>query len=266
MLKPSCCVTRMKVVAIANQKGGVAKTSTAINLTAALAEKGYKCLLIDIDPQANATVGSGLDKNNVTRTSADMLLNKQAPQAIHQTSFGYDIAPSNQDVTAAELTLARMTDGAFSLRNALAHAHFNGYDYIFLDCPPSLNMLTFSALSVAHSVLIPMQCEYYAMEGIADLLQTIDKVRASTNTKLRLYGILRTMYDPRTALSKQVSDELMLHFSSTVFHTIIPRNIRIAEAPSFSQPVLQYAPKSSGALAYRALADEVQRLDSISRK
>ena len=251
-----------KIIAIANQKGGVGKTTTCINLAASLAATQRKVLLIDLDPQGNATMGSGIDKNSMEFTTCDLLLGDVTLTNLVMTSenVDYDILPGNGDLTAAEVALMDMPNRERKLREALADAR-ESYDYILIDCPPSLNMLTLNALVAANSVMIPMQCEYYALEGLSALLETVESIRSTVNPELQIEGLLRTMYDPRNNLSNDVSGQLLLHFPKKVYRTVIPRNVRLAEAPSHGIPVINYDKSSRGALAYLALAGEILRND-----
>ena len=250
-----------RTIAIANQKGGVGKTTSAVNLAASLALTKRRVLLIDLDPQGNATMGSGVDKSAVERSSYELLMGEcRAEQAIlHCDPAGFDLIPANGDLTAAEVRLLTLLAGREQkLKNALAPIRAQ-YDAILIDCPPALNMLTVNALSAADSVLIPMQCEYYALEGLSGLLATLEQIRASINPGLKIEGILRTMFDPRNNLANEVSAQLIQHFGENVFRTIIPRNVRLAEAPSFGRPALYHDKESRGALAYLALAGELIR-------
>jgi len=255
-----------KIIAIANQKGGVGKTAAAINLSAALGETQRKVLLIDIDPQGNATTGSGVDKESLELSVCDVLLGEcNCVDAICSPEHvKYDVLPSNADLTAAEVKLMPQRGRERRLAQALADVSEN-YEYIYIDCPPSLNVLTLNAFVAAHGVLIPMQCEYYALEGLSSLLRTIKQVQASVNPKLGIEGILRTMFDGRLKLGHEVSNQLTEHFESKVYRTIIPRNTRLAEAPSFGQPIVYYDKSSRGSIAYLALAGEIIRRE-VSRQ
>ena len=249
-----------RIVAIANQKGGVGKTTTCVNLAAAFSRMKFPVLLIDLDPQGNATTGSGIDPRRLHMSACEVLLGERtAEEAIlRPEGVDYDLLPSNGDLTAAEISLLQMDRREFALKDALQPL-LSKYAWIFIDCPPSLNMLTLNALGTANSVLIPMQCEYYALEGLTGLLNTIEQLRASINSGLEIEGLLRTMYDGRNNLAQAVSDQLMENFGDRVYRTLIPRNIRVAEAPSYGQPVLLYDPRSKGALAHVALAGEMLR-------
>jgi len=249
-----------KVIAITNQKGGVGKTTTSVNLSASLAAANRSVLLIDLDPQGNAAMGCGVDKEEVEYSSCELLL-EEVPVSeiiIHNEELGFDIIPGNSDLTAAEIRLMNAISRERRLADALLQVK-SEYDYILIDCPPSLNMLTLNAMVAANSILIPMQCEYYALEGLSALMATIKNIQDRINPNLHLEGILRTMFDNRSRLTKDVSDQLIEYFDGKVFRTCIPRNIRLAEAPSHGMPVLQYDRKSRGAIAYIAMAGEMIR-------
>jgi chromosome partitioning protein len=256
-----------KIIAVANQKGGVGKTTTAINLGASFAAMKRRVLLVDLDPQGNATMGSGVDKSTVARSAFDLLMD-EAPLAdvvMHVEHSHYFLVPSNADLTGAEVALLEELGRELRLRNALEVAR-DQYDYVIIDCPPALSMLTVNALTAADSVMVPMQCEYYALEGLTALLDTVEKIRKVLNPKLKVDGLLRTMFDARNNLSTQVSQQLTRHFGSKVYSTVVPRNVRLAEAPSHGLPALLYDKNSSGALAYLALAGEILRRDGVHLK
>jgi len=249
-----------QVLALANQKGGVGKTTTSVNLAASLAATKRRVLLVDLDPQGNATMGVGVDKNALEQTLCDVLLEGLDPRAClqHIENAGIDLLPSNSDLTAAEVELMRSSGAETRLKNCLASIK-QDYEFVILDCPPALNMLTLNAMVAADGVIIPMQCEYYALEGLSSLLDTIEQVRSSVNPNLKIEGLLRTMFDPRNTLSNDVSAQLIEHFGDKVYRTIVPRNVRLAEAPSYGLPALLYEKTSRGALAYLALAGEMLR-------
>ena len=249
-----------RIIAVANQKGGVGKTTTCVNLASALADMKYRTLLVDLDPQGNASVGCGIDSRSLEISALDVLQEEcEIPEAmITVEELGLDVLPSNSDLTAAEVSLLQIDEREYRLKNELEKIA-QQYAWIIIDCPPSLNMLTLNALTAANSVLIPIQCEYYALEGLASLIETVEQVRSSVNPGLEIEGLLRTMFDSRNNLSGAVSEQLMEHFGERVYRTLIPRNVRVAEAPSHGLPVLRYDPSSRGAMAYLGLAGEMLR-------
>ena len=247
-------------LAITNQKGGVGKTTTSVNLSASLAAMKRRVLLVDLDPQGNATMGSGVDKSDLDASVYDILVNglTVSEARIEAESAGFDLLGSNVDLTGAEIELLSMDRREFRLKEALMPVQAS-YDYIVIDCPPSLSLLTINGLVASDTAMIPMQCEYYALEGLSALINTISRITASLNPSLEVEGIVRTMYDPRNSLTKDVSDQLANHFGGKLYRTVIPRNVRLAEAPSYGLPVLHYDKQSRGARAYLALASELAR-------
>ena len=246
-----------KIIAVVNQKGGVGKTTTAVNLTAALHDLGLKVLLCDFDPQANASSGLGVDKRKIKYSVYDVVINDvPASQAIVQTNFG-DVLPSHADLAGAGVELLSVPDPNHRLGRSLKEVQDN-YDVIFIDCPPSLELLTLNGLSAADSILVPVQCEYYALEGLSDLMATLRMVKKRINPRLEIFGVALTMFDGRTNFSTQVAQEVRRHFPGKVFAAVIPRNVRLAEAPSHGLPVTAYDRSSRGAVAYRAMAEEIR--------
>lgn len=252
-----------RILAVTNQKGGVGKTTSSVNLAASLAAMGRRVLLVDLDPQGNATMGCGIDKKALDGTVCDLLLDdavrsEEVLVRAQEPAPGFDLLPANAELTAAEVELLAMASREYRLRSVL-HGLRERYDWILIDCPPSLSILTVNALTAADGVIIPMQCEYYALEGLSALLDTIAAVRERTNATLEIEGLLRTMYDPRNSLTRDVSRQLIQHFGERVYRTVIPRNVRLAESPSHGLPVLAYDRHSRGAVAYQALAGEISR-------
>ena len=247
-----------KIFCVANQKGGVGKTTTTVNLAAGLAKVGQRVLLVDLDPQGNATMGSGIDKRQLELSVYDVLLESAsiAEAVIKADKCGYDVLSANRELAGAEVELVQLEHRDQRLKNALAVVDAD-YDFVLIDCPPSLSMLTLNGLCSAHGVIVPMQCEYFALEGLTDLVNTIKQVHANLNPDLQIIGLLRVMFDPRITLQQQVSDQLKGHFGDKVFNTVIPRNVRLAEAPSYGVPGVVFDPASKGAQAFVAFAHEV---------
>ena len=247
-----------RIFAVTNQKGGVGKTTTSVNLAAGLAKSGKRVLLVDLDPQGNATMGSGIDKRELKQTVYQVLLGLATAESvkIHSDAGGYDVLPANRELAGAEIELVDLENREKRLKAALEPLMV-GYDFILLDCPPALNMLTINGLVASDAVMIPMQCEYYALEGLSDLVNTIKRVRQYLNPALEIEGLLRTMFDSRNTLALQVSSQLQSHFGTKVYTTVIPRNVRLAEAPSFGAPAVTFDAACKGSVAYLALAVEV---------
>jgi chromosome partitioning protein len=254
-----------KIICVANQKGGVGKTTTTVNLAAGLAKIGQRVLLIDLDPQGNATMGSGIDKRELELSVYDVLLESASIQeaVVKADKCGYDVLSANRELAGAEIELVQLERRDQRLKNALAAADA-AYDFVLIDCPPSLSMLTLNGLCSAHGVIVPMQCEYFALEGLTDLVNTIKQVHANLNKDLKIIGLLRVMFDPRITLQVQVSDQLKAHFGNKVFDTVIPRNVRLAEAPSYGLPGVVFDPSAKGSQAYVEFARElVQRAPTL---
>ncbi|QEI08994.1 ParA family protein [Pigmentiphaga aceris] len=257
--------TTARVFCIANQKGGVGKTTTAVNLAAALAEHDKRVLLVDLDPQGNATMGSGIDKRSLSTTLYQVLIGETdiATARVRSEAGGYDVLPANRELAGAELDLVELEAREKQLKTALAEVS-NSYDFVLIDCPPTLSLLTLNGLTAAHGVIIPMQCEYFALEGLSDLVNTIKRVHANINPDLAIIGLLRVMFDPRVTLQQQVSAQLENHFGDKVFSTLIPRNVRLAEAPSYGLPGVVFDKASKGAQAYLSFgAEMITRVDSL---
>jgi len=254
---PDRLLSVAQILAIANQKGGVGKTTTSVNLAAGMAQSGRRVLLVDLDPQGNATMGSGVNKSKLERTIYHVLLGLgDAANIRMRVESGYDLIPANRDLAGAEVELVTLPNREARLSAALERLA-GDYDFVLIDCPPSLSLLTVNAFTAAAQVLIPMQCEYYALEGLSDLVSTIKRVRSNLNPRLEIAGLLRTMFDPRNTLANQVSRQLEQHFGDKVYRTLVPRNVRLAEAPSFGAPALVWDKASKGAQAYAALTEEI---------
>ena len=250
----------MRIFCIANQKGGVGKTTTTVNLAAGLAQLGQRVLVVDLDPQGNATMGSGIDKRKLELTVYDVLLESASIAEARQITpkAGYHLLGANRELAGAEVELVEVDRREKRLKAALAAVH-SDYDFVLIDCPPSLSLLTLNGLCAAHGVVVPMQCEYFALEGLSDLVNTIKQVHANLNPELQIIGLLRVMFDPRITLQQQVSEQLKAHFGEKVFDTVIPRNVRLAEAPSYGQPGVTFDPGSKGAMAFVEFAREMVR-------
>jgi chromosome partitioning protein len=254
-----------RIYCVANQKGGVGKTTTTLNLAAGLAQMGQRVLVVDLDPQGNATMGSGIDKRGLSLSIYDVLLESAgvAEARVRSEKGGYDVLGANRELAGAEVELVPLERRDQRLRQALSSVG-DEYDFVLIDCPPSLSLLTLNGLCVAHGVIVPMQCEYFALEGLSDLVNTIKQVHANLNRDLKVIGLLRVMFDPRITMQNQVSAQLKAHFGDKVFDTVIPRNVRLAEAPSYGQPGVVFDPASKGAQAFVAFAQElVRRVDSL---
>ncbi|MFM7330815.1 MAG: ParA family protein [Brachymonas sp.] len=255
----------MKIFCVANQKGGVGKTTTCVNLAAGLAKIGQRVLMVDLDPQGNATMGSGVDKRKLELSVYDVLLESASIKeaAIESEKVGYSVLGANRDLAGAEVELVQLEHRDQRLRNALAQVS-DDYDFVLIDCPPSLSMLTLNGLCSAHGVIVPMQCEYFALEGLTDLVNTIKQVHANLNKDLQIIGLLRVMFDPRITLQQQVSDQLKTHFADKVFNAVIPRNVRLAEAPSYGLPGVVFDPSAKGSAAFVEFATEmVERIKKM---
>lgn len=257
-----------KIFCVANQKGGVGKTTTAVNLAAGLAKIGQRVLLVDLDPQGNATMGSGVDKRSLQLSVYDVLIESTSVReaAVFSDKCGYHVLGANRELAGAEIELVALERREMRLKAALAEVD-GDYDFVLIDCPPSLSMLTLNGLCAAHGVVVPMQCEYFALEGVTDLVHTIKQVHANLNRDLQIIGLLRVMFDPRTTLQQQVSDQLKEHFGDKVFGTVIPRNVRLAEAPSYGVPGVVFDPSAKGSQAFIAFAQEmVERVKTMAPK
>ncbi len=258
-------MSQARIFCVANQKGGVGKTTTAVNLAAGLSQVGQRVLVVDLDPQGNATMGSGVDKRKLELTVYDVLLESAsiAEARVRSQKAGYDVLGANRELAGAEVELVALAHREQRLKRALA-AVAGEYDFVLIDCPPSLSLLTLNGLCAAHGVVVPMQCEYFALEGLSDLVHTIKQVHANLNRELQLIGLLRVMFDPRITLQQQVSEQLKTHFGAKVFDTVIPRNVRLAEAPSYGLPGVVFDPQSKGAQAFVEFAREmVARIDTM---